>query len=106
MVLTPASHSSPEIQSAKVSNTPALYHRHSVTSTESEDRYTSPRLATYDHQEMSDTPRNVSPSSKRGSMISNLSKRDSMLLYDDDDDLDDQMRSLVKQKERVSALIC
>jgi hypothetical protein len=39
-------------------------------------------------------------------MISNLSKRDSMLLYDDDDDLDDQMRSLVKQKERVSALIC
>lgn len=92
---------SPDIQSMNISFPLAVSQRHSVTSIESEERYVSPRRATQSSPEEFD--RNTSPSSNRGSVISTLSKRDSMLVYDDEgDDLDDQMRMLVKQKERVS----
>ncbi|GAB5585358.1 hypothetical protein Unana1_00258 [Umbelopsis nana] len=98
--MTPAT--SPDIQSMNISFPLAVSQRHSVTSIESEERYVSPRRATQSSQEEFD--RNTSPSSNRGSVISTLSKRDSMLVYDDEgDDLDDQMRMLVKQKERLQS---
>jgi len=98
--MTPAT--SPDIQSMNISFPLAVSQRHSVTSIESEERYVSPRRATQSSPEEFD--RNTSPSSNRGSVISTLSKRDSMLVYDDEgDDLDDQMRMLVKQKERLQS---
>lgn len=75
-------------------------------SVDSEERMTSPRSATFDLHDDSDAShyhKPPSPTAKRASVLSNYSKRDSTIFYDDgDDDLDEQMRLLVKQKERVS----
>jgi hypothetical protein len=98
---------SPDIQTSKGPQIPTkLSQRHSLGSVDSEERITSPRSATFDlHDETDISHYHKSPSlsAKRTSMISNYSRRDSTLFYDEgDDDLDDQMRMLVKQKERVS----
>ncbi|CAO3689985.1 unnamed protein product [Umbelopsis ramanniana] len=98
--MTPAT--SPEIQSMKISTLPNLSQRHSINSIESEDRYSSSRFTTTYENHDEQPYRNISPPNKRTSMAS---KRDSIYTYDGDgdgDDLDDQMRMLVKQKERVS----
>ncbi|KAG2186802.1 hypothetical protein INT44_003028, partial [Umbelopsis vinacea] len=93
--ITPAT--SPEIQSMKISTLPNLSQRHSINSIESEDQQ-SPRFTpTFENHD--DQYRNVSPPNKRTSMAS---KRDSIYTYDGDD-LDDQMRMLVKQKERLQS---
>lgn len=98
--MTPAT--SPEIQSMKISTLPNLSQRQSINSIESEDRYSSSRFTTTYENHDEQQYRNISPPTKRTSMAS---KRDSIYTYDgdgDSDDLDDQMRMLVKQKERVS----
>ncbi|CAM0140578.1 unnamed protein product [Umbelopsis sp. WA50703] len=104
--LTPAT--SPDIQTSKGPQIPTkLSQRHSLGSVDSEERITSPRSATFDlHDETDISHYHKSPSlsAKRTSMISNYSRRDSTLFYDEgDDDLDDQMRMLVKQKERLQS---
>jgi hypothetical protein len=98
MTTTLHTSSSPEIQPMRISTTPVFSQRHSITSIESDDRNPSPRIcSTFDNHD--DQYRVVSPN-KRASVVS---KRDSVYTYDEEsDDLDDQMRILVKQKERVS----
>ncbi|KAH8553498.1 hypothetical protein BGW37DRAFT_262297 [Umbelopsis sp. PMI_123] len=95
--ITPAT--SPEIQPMRISTTPVFSQRHSITSIESDDRNPSPRIcSTFDNHD--DQYRVVSPN-KRASVVS---KRDSVYTYDEEsDDLDDQMRILVKQKERLQS---
>ncbi|KAJ2962499.1 hypothetical protein NQZ79_g2311 [Umbelopsis isabellina] len=103
--LTPAT--SPDIQTAKIPQIPSrIVQRQSMGSVDSEERITSPRSATFDLHDEPDSSHyhKPSPTAKRASMISNYSKRDSTLFYDDgDDDLDEQMRLLVKQKERLQS---
>lgn len=104
--LTPAT--SPEIQTAKIPQIPSrIAQRQSMGSVDSEERMTSPRSATFDLHDDSDAShyhKPPSPTAKRASVLSNYSKRDSTIFYDDgDDDLDEQMRLLVKQKERLQS---
>ncbi|KAG2172266.1 hypothetical protein INT43_004807 [Umbelopsis isabellina] len=104
--LTPAT--SPDIQTAKIPQIPSrISQRQSMGSVDSEERITSPRSATFDLRDDTDTShkhKSPSPTAKRASLMSNYSKRDSMLFYDDgDDDLDEQMRLLVEQKERLQS---